>query len=126
MRLPSVAPRQGVGDDRLDGLLAMRAPVAMNGVLGDDRSDLLGNVLGDPSACLIGPGQRSVTLGTGFEAMIDASIRFGRGPPRTGVSGLATGTFATAIGLGFEIGRDHCRGSRRRDDRWRRALWLGK
>jgi hypothetical protein len=46
-------PGQGVGDDRLDGLLTARAPVAVDGMLSDDRSDLLGNVLGDPSAFLI-------------------------------------------------------------------------
>ena len=35
-------PGQGVGDDRLDGFLAVRAPVAVDGVLGDNRCDLLG------------------------------------------------------------------------------------
>ena len=54
---------QSIGDDRLNGLLAVRAPVAMDGVLGDDRGDLLGNILGDPSPRLIGASQRSVTIG---------------------------------------------------------------
>ena len=84
----------------------------------------LGNVFGDPSPCLIGPGQWPVTFGTGFEAMIGASIRFGRRPPRAGMSGLAAGAFATAAGLGLEIGWDHRRGSRRSDGRCRRGLGI--
>jgi len=31
--MAELGPRQGVGDDRLDDLLAMRAPIAMDGVL---------------------------------------------------------------------------------------------
>src|SRR4051794_23225923 len=42
------------------------------------------------------------------------------------MSVLASGTFATAIGLGLEVGRDHRRGSRRRDDRWRLGRRFGE
>ena len=106
--------------------LAVRAPVAMDRVLGDDRSDRLGDVLSDPGSCLVGPSERSVALGTGWEPMIRVAVDdLGCWPPRAGMSGLAPGTFATAIGLGLEIRRDHRRRGGRSDDGCCRGRRLG-
>jgi hypothetical protein len=77
----------------------------MDRVLGDDGRDGLGDVLGDPGPRLIGTSERSVTSGARSEAMIGMAVDdLGRRPPRSGMSGFATGTIATPIGLGLEIG----------------------
>ena len=45
---------QCLGNDRFDGFLTVLAPVAMDGVLSDDRGNRLGDILGDPGPSLVG------------------------------------------------------------------------
>ena len=89
----------------------------MDRVLGDDQSNRLGDVLGDAGSDLVGPSQRTVAIGAGFQAMIDVVVdHLGRRPSRARMTLGAAGAFAARIGLGLEEWGDHRRRGRRGDD----------
>ena len=91
---------QGVGHDRLDGVAALRAPVAMDRVLGHHRRDVGGNVFDDPGPRRLARTNRTMALGTGRKLVILPAVdprrrwstmsrmsrlgTFGFGPPLAG------------------------------------------
>ena len=80
-------------------LAAVRAPVAMDRVLGDHRRDVGGDVLDDPGPRTTARPHRPVTLGTGRERMFLATVDSGRrGPTSARVSRLGP------LGLGPSLG----------------------
>ena len=65
---------QGIGHDRLDGGVTAGAPVARDGVLGDDRGDVGGDVLDDPGPRGSTASDRPVALGAGLERVMLARV----------------------------------------------------
>ena len=82
----------GVGHDGLDVLLAGRAVVAVDGVLGDDGAEVLEEVLDGPRACAIASLKLPAAAGAAFETMLLVLVdALGRGPARPAWPGLAPG-----------------------------------
>ncbi len=97
---------QGVGHDRLDVLFAFRAVVSMDGVFGDDRVQVFGQVLDQPGARAAAALQRPAAARTGLEAMFLVLIDPGRsGAAMARMSSAGAGTFAALsvcrVGVGL-------------------------
>jgi len=102
---------QGVRHDRLDVLLALRAIVAVNRMLGDDRLQVLGQVFDEPRAAAPAALQRSAAARANLQAMLSVFVD----PRRRGamVAGMAiagAGAFAASAtgrrGVGLAVHRN--------------------
>ena len=108
--------RQGVGNLGFDQLLAPRAPIAMDRVLGDDRSDPFGNVLDIARAGLLAALQSALAVrATGQPMRASLVDTCWWRPTMALVSRLGSRLLSQALGRRFLIGRDH---GRRRGWRW--------
>ncbi len=103
--------RQGRRHNRLDFLLASRTPVAVNGMLGDFRTDAFGYVFGVARAGLRAAVQRPAAVGTHLGAVCFTPVdTFGRHAPAAGVAHLASRLFLAAHRrLGFPVNWLHAR-----------------
>jgi hypothetical protein len=103
----------GVGDLGLDLLLAARAPIAVEGMLGGLDLQVGGYVFNDACASATGASEISAAVGAVRQLMFDVMIdvlRFGSSV--AGMAGSSAG-FATSFGgrRQFLEGRDGARGS---------------
>ena len=106
------ATGQRVGDDWLDLLLALRAPVAVNRVFGDLGFQAFGNVLDEPGSLALGPREFSLTARTDRQPMLDMVINvFRNRPARPGMPRLGPAFFGFFVGFRFGPGM---RGNRSR------------
>jgi hypothetical protein len=86
------------------------AVVAVDGVLGNHRLDVLGNVFDDTPAFAVAALHRTVTVRTAFEAMFDTPVNPGRlGPTSAGMSLPGPLAFAALGGVWLGVDRHHGR-----------------
>lgn len=117
--------RQRIGHLRLDVFFAVRAGVAMDRVLGDDRLNLLRNVLDDAGAAPRAALQRSAAVGALLQPMLGPLIDALRPhPPRAGMPVPPTGPPTALAGGGFGVNRNHAATRGGRTLRRRRGLPL--
>src|SRR5262249_54803810 len=113
--MPKRRAAQRVGHGRLDLLLASRAPVAVDDMLGHNRLKVSRNVFDIALACLRAAIQGTAAIGTRIGSMFYAVVdSFGRwlGAACTHVPVLAARLLLSlARGTGFEMRRFHARGS---------------
>lgn len=67
--IPQRGPRKHIGQCGFDAPLALRAPVAVNGVFGDHRGDPGGNVFGIAAPHIVALRQRSLTMRAAVQPM---------------------------------------------------------
>ena len=118
---------QGVGDGRLDGRPAMRAPVAMDRVLGDDGGDVGGGVLDDPRPRAPTQPHRPMADGAGRERVLLATVDpLGRRPSPPGMPRGRPLGLPAALGRRLDVRGRLPRGGRRIDSRRRAGRLLGQ
>ena len=109
-------PGHGVGHDGFDVFFAIGAIIAVEGVFGDHRGDLFGNVLDDPRATAGATLQSSAAIGTAFQSMLAVFVDALRcGASRPGMSLLGSRLFASCGRGRFGIHGNHARGRGRSD-----------
>ena len=115
--MPERRAGQRIGHDRLDVLLALRAVVAMDHVLGDDRLDFRGDVFDHARTCSPAALELSAATGTTLQTMGFLLVDpLGRPAPTTRMP-FASPRLLTPPGrVGLGVDRPHARGRRRR---WR-------
>ena len=114
--------RHRIGHHRLDMLFAVRAIVAVDRVLRDDRRDRLGNVFDDARSCAVAPLQFARAARTDRKSVLDLRIDdIGRFASLADVADLGTG-LPDPPGRGrLLVDRNHRRGSGRRRRRGTRG-----
>ena len=106
------ATGQWVGDNRLDLLLAPRAPVAVNRVVGDTGFRALGNVFDEAGSLAFRSGEQSLRARTDRQTMPSVAINASRNQPSgPGIPRLGPAFLAPFVGLRFRLG---LRGNRSR------------
>ena len=102
---------QGVGHRGLHRPPALRAPVAMDRMLGHHRGDVGGNVFDQPGAHGPTGRDRPPTRRAGVERVFFVAVDVRRRrPPTAGMAGLAAGGLPPALGRRLLVDRGHPRG----------------